>query len=122
MRHTDHVLLVGEGALRFARAHGFPEVKLLTEAGEQGNWQAHQTLGNIYVDGNGVPADPAAAGPAAGGPPAPHAPVDAARRDPPLFRSIDETRRNSCHAVLACGLLPSAADPGHRRSHPTVLA
>jgi len=32
MRHTDHVLLVGEGALRFARAHGFPEVNLLTEA------------------------------------------------------------------------------------------
>ena len=38
------------------------------------------------------------------------------------FGPIDETRRNSCHAVLACGLLPSAADPGHRRSHPTVLA
>lgn len=32
MRHTDHVLLVGEGALRFARAHGFVEENLLTEA------------------------------------------------------------------------------------------
>jgi N4-(beta-N-acetylglucosaminyl)-L-asparaginase len=32
MRHTDHVLLVGEGALRFARAHGFPEMNLLTDA------------------------------------------------------------------------------------------
>lgn len=31
MRSTDHVLLVGEGALRFARAHGFPEENLLTE-------------------------------------------------------------------------------------------
>ncbi len=31
MRHTDHVLLVGEGALRFARAHGFREENLLTE-------------------------------------------------------------------------------------------
>jgi N4-(beta-N-acetylglucosaminyl)-L-asparaginase len=31
MRRTDHCLLVGEGALRFARAHGFPEVDLLTE-------------------------------------------------------------------------------------------
>lgn len=31
MRHTDHVLLVGEGALRFARAYGFPEQNLLTE-------------------------------------------------------------------------------------------
>jgi N4-(beta-N-acetylglucosaminyl)-L-asparaginase len=31
MEQTDHVLLCGEGALRFARAHGFPEEELLTE-------------------------------------------------------------------------------------------
>jgi len=31
MERTDHVMLVGEGALRFARAHGFPEENLLTE-------------------------------------------------------------------------------------------
>ena len=31
MRYTDHCLLVGEGARRFARAHGFPEQELLTE-------------------------------------------------------------------------------------------
>src|SRR5262245_1529244 len=31
MRRTDHSLLVGEGALRFARMHGFPEVDLLTD-------------------------------------------------------------------------------------------
>lgn len=31
MRYTDHCLLVGEGALRFARAHGFVEQELLTE-------------------------------------------------------------------------------------------
>jgi len=31
MRRTDHVLLVGEGALRFARALGFKEENLLTE-------------------------------------------------------------------------------------------
>lgn len=31
MRRTDHVLLVGAGALDFARAHGFPEENLLTE-------------------------------------------------------------------------------------------
>jgi N4-(beta-N-acetylglucosaminyl)-L-asparaginase len=30
MRRTTRVLLVGEGALRFARAHGFPEENLLT--------------------------------------------------------------------------------------------
>ena len=31
MQRTDHVLLVGEGALRFARAHGFEETQLLTD-------------------------------------------------------------------------------------------
>lgn len=31
MRRTDHVLLVAEGALEFARAHGFVEENLLTE-------------------------------------------------------------------------------------------
>ncbi len=31
MLRTDHVLIVGEGALRFARAHGFKEEDLLTE-------------------------------------------------------------------------------------------
>lgn len=32
LRTTDHVLLVGEGALRFARMHGFKEENLLTES------------------------------------------------------------------------------------------
>jgi N4-(beta-N-acetylglucosaminyl)-L-asparaginase len=31
MEQTDHVLIVGEGALEFARAQGFPEENLLTE-------------------------------------------------------------------------------------------
>lgn len=31
MRHTTRILLVGEGALRFARDYGFPEQDLLTE-------------------------------------------------------------------------------------------
>jgi len=31
MERTDHALLVGEGALKFARAHGFKEVNLLTD-------------------------------------------------------------------------------------------
>jgi len=31
MERTDHVLLFGEGALRFAKAHGFPEENLLTD-------------------------------------------------------------------------------------------
>ena len=32
MTRTDHVLIVGEGALRFAKAHGFKEEDLLTDA------------------------------------------------------------------------------------------
>jgi len=31
MERTDHVLIVGEGALKFAKAHGFPEENLLTD-------------------------------------------------------------------------------------------
>lgn len=31
MEQTDHIMLAGEGALRFARAYGFPEEELLTE-------------------------------------------------------------------------------------------
>ncbi len=31
MERTDHVMIVGEGALRFARAHGFKEHNLLTD-------------------------------------------------------------------------------------------
>jgi len=31
MERSDHIFLVGEGALRFARAHGFKEENLLTE-------------------------------------------------------------------------------------------
>lgn len=31
MEQSDHIMLVGEGALRFARAHGFQEENLLTE-------------------------------------------------------------------------------------------
>ncbi len=39
LRRTDHVLLVGDGALRFARAHGFKEEALLTdEAREMWLW------------------------------------------------------------------------------------
>jgi N4-(beta-N-acetylglucosaminyl)-L-asparaginase len=35
MRRTDHVLLIGDGALRFARAHGFKEEELLTDEARQ---------------------------------------------------------------------------------------
>jgi len=35
MERSDHVLLVGEGALRFAKAHGFKEEDLLTDESRQ---------------------------------------------------------------------------------------
>jgi len=35
MERTDHALLVGEGALKFARAHGFQEENLLTDKARQ---------------------------------------------------------------------------------------
>jgi N4-(beta-N-acetylglucosaminyl)-L-asparaginase len=35
MERTDHVLLVGRGALRFAKAHGFKEEELLTDGARQ---------------------------------------------------------------------------------------
>ncbi|HXA51539.1 MAG TPA: N(4)-(beta-N-acetylglucosaminyl)-L-asparaginase [Candidatus Acidoferrum sp.] len=35
MEQTDHMFLVGEGALRFAKAMGFPEENLLTEESRQ---------------------------------------------------------------------------------------
>ncbi len=38
MEKTPHVLLVGEGALQFALANGFPKEELLTPAGEKA-WQ-----------------------------------------------------------------------------------
>ena len=31
MERTDHAMIVGAGALAFAKAHGFPEENLLTE-------------------------------------------------------------------------------------------
>lgn len=35
MERSDHALLVGEGALRFAKMHGFPEEDLLTDRARQ---------------------------------------------------------------------------------------
>jgi N4-(beta-N-acetylglucosaminyl)-L-asparaginase len=46
MERTDHVLLVGEGALRFAKAHGFPEENLLTEESRKAWLQWKENLSN----------------------------------------------------------------------------
>lgn len=52
MRHTDHVLLVDEGALQFARAHGFKEVDLLTDASRQKwlEWLARRSPIDDWID------------------------------------------------------------------------
>ncbi len=46
MERSDHVLIVGEGALRFARAHGFKEEDLLTEASREEWLRWKETLSN----------------------------------------------------------------------------
>jgi len=51
MERTDHVLLVGEGALRFAKMHGFAEENLLTEqAREQWvKWRENLSTQDDYL-------------------------------------------------------------------------
>lgn len=44
LQRTDHVLLAGEGALRFAKAHGFVEENLLTEASRKAWLHWKETL------------------------------------------------------------------------------
>jgi len=46
LRRTDHSLLVGEGASKFARALGFPEENLLTEKSRQAwlDWKASLSM------------------------------------------------------------------------------
>jgi N4-(beta-N-acetylglucosaminyl)-L-asparaginase len=46
MERSDHVLIVGEGALRFAKAHGFAEENLLTEASRQAWLRWKENLSN----------------------------------------------------------------------------
>ncbi len=46
MERSDHVLLVGEGALRFAKAHGFKEEDLLTDRAREEWLRWKETLSN----------------------------------------------------------------------------
>jgi len=65
MERTDHVMLVGEGALRFARTHGFTEENLLTEKARLRwlKWKENLSTEDdwlppadgIYVDKDGRP-------------------------------------------------------------------
>jgi len=64
MTKTPHVMLVGEGAVRFALAEGFEQAELLTPEMEkrwrtwlresryrpQVNWERHDTLGLLAID------------------------------------------------------------------------
>lgn len=64
MERTDHVMLVGDGALRFAKAHGFKEVDLLTDKAREewltwrethsteDDWLAPETPGTDERRGN----------------------------------------------------------------------
>lgn len=66
MEQTDHIMLVGEGALRFARAWGFEETNLLTERARMAWIAWKQSLrdsegNNNWTDGLDSPALLAAA-------------------------------------------------------------
>lgn len=65
MEHTDHVLLVGEGAKRFALSYGFPEEDLLTEKSRAAwlRWRAARGKDDDWLapaDGSDLTLDAAA--------------------------------------------------------------
>lgn len=66
MRETDHVMLVGEGALKFARAHGFQEENLLTPASREAwlKWKRNLNPNDDWLNDNQIL--PAAGGGGAG--------------------------------------------------------
>jgi N4-(beta-N-acetylglucosaminyl)-L-asparaginase len=57
MQRTDHVLIVGEGALRFAKAHGFPEENLLTEKAREAwlKWKERHSEDDDWLPPPDVP-------------------------------------------------------------------
>jgi N4-(beta-N-acetylglucosaminyl)-L-asparaginase len=61
MEQSDHMMLVGEGALRFAKAHGFKEEDLLTEKSRQAwlDWKRSLKDGSGHTNwGPGLDAPP----------------------------------------------------------------
>lgn len=52
LRRTNHTLLVGEGALRFARAHGFQEENLLTDRAREAwlKWKENLNPRDDWLD------------------------------------------------------------------------
>ncbi|MBI1355118.1 MAG: glycosylasparaginase [Acidobacteria bacterium] len=57
LERTDHVMLVGEGALRFAKAHGFQEEELLTERARLAWLTWKESLGTDWGPGLDAPPD-----------------------------------------------------------------
>jgi N4-(beta-N-acetylglucosaminyl)-L-asparaginase len=55
MDRSDHVLLVGDGALRFARAHGFKEQDLLTDKAREAwlSWKEHLSSTDDWLPPHG---------------------------------------------------------------------
>lgn len=51
LERTDHCLLVGEGALKFAKMHGLPEENLLTERARQAwvRWKETLSVDDDYI-------------------------------------------------------------------------
>lgn len=56
LRRTDHVMLVGEGALKFAKAMGFKEENLLTEQARDAwvRWKANLNKDDKWLDDDQV--------------------------------------------------------------------
>jgi N4-(beta-N-acetylglucosaminyl)-L-asparaginase len=56
MERTDHVLLVGEGALKFAKMHGFKEEDLLTEQSREMwvKWKENLSTEDDYLPPHGI--------------------------------------------------------------------
>ena len=55
MERSDHIMLVGEGALRFAKAHGFKEENLLTEEARRAWLLWKESRGGNWVPGTDAP-------------------------------------------------------------------
>ncbi len=52
LKYTDHILLVGEGAKRFALSYGFKEEDLLTPSSREKwlRWRANRSKGDSWMD------------------------------------------------------------------------
>jgi N4-(beta-N-acetylglucosaminyl)-L-asparaginase len=96
MERTDHLLLVGEGALRFARVHGFQEDNLLTENSRKAWLKWKETMSDRDAWGPGLASPDSEQRSAIDGPPELLAWIDEVIAHPP-------TGTINCLAVNANG-------------------